>query len=423
VSLTRFRTEHAPSSRRSKSRVLFLVENVPLELDSRVRRQTRTLFDEGHEVTVICPGEKGQPRHEQIDGIHVFRYRKPALGSGLLGHLVEYVASVLWQLALTMRVFSGRGFDIIHFANPPDILWLIAAPYRLVGKRIVYDQHDLVPELFDVRFGRRFGAFRRLVSLCEVMSYRTADHVIAINDTCRLIAIRRGHMAEADVTIVRNGPRLAIDFPPVEPDSTVRQLGRIVVGYLGIMNRQDDLDVFLAMARSVRADHGRDDIGFVMVGDGDDFSRLTQLRDRLGLSTVVRMTGRVPWDQVLSTLTACDICVQPDLPTVLNSKLTMNKLMEYMAFGKPIVAFDMPETRMSGGESGVYVTQFDGAGLAEAVVELADNPSRREQLGRAGRRRIEEELGWEHQSRHLLAVYERLSTSSRHAGSLSREPA
>lgn len=411
------------SRRQPKTRALFLVENVPLELDSRVRRETRTLIEAGHEVTVICPGEKGQPRHEVVDGLHVFRYPTPSGGSGLVGLLIEYAATLAWQLPLSVLVWVRRGFDVIHLANPPDLLWLVAAPYRLLGKRIVFDQHDLVPELFEVRFGTRFSALRRLVALSERMSYRTAHHVIAINETCRQIAIQRGGMPEDAVTIVRNGPRLAVDFPEVELDPTARSLGRIVVGYLGIMNRQDDLDVFLEMARAVRFDHGRDDIGFVMVGDGDDFPRLLRLRDALGLTTAVWMTGRLPWEQVLRTLTACDICVQPDLPTVLNAKLTMNKLMEYMAFGKPIVAFDMPETRTSGGDSGVYVTQCDGAGLAEAVVELADDPLRRIRLGQAGRRRIEEDLAWEHQSRHLLAVYETLSSNSEEADILRLEPA
>jgi glycosyltransferase involved in cell wall biosynthesis len=214
------------------------------------------------------------------------------------------------------------------------------------------------------------------------------------------------------VTVVRNGPHLGCDFPSVDPDPDVRASGDVVVGYLGIMNEQDNLDVFLEMARIVRLDRGRDDVAFVMVGSGDAFRALKQRRDAVGLTSAVRMTGRIPWQQVLRTFAAVDICVQPDLPTLFNEKLTMNKLMEYMAFGKPVVAFDMEETRTSGGDACLYVTRFDAAGLADAVVELADDPARRRELGAIGRQRIEEQLSWEHQSQHLADVYRSLCGSA-----------
>ena len=392
--------------RKSKPGVLFLVENVPIELDSRVRRETATLIDAGYDVSLICSGERGQPRREVRDGLHIFRYvrrepEEPSIG----GHLAEYLLALVAQMRLSVLVLSKRGFDVVHTANPPDLLWLVAAPYKLLGKRVIFDQHDLVPELFEIRYGNRFRRLARAVAAAEWISYRTADHVIAINETCRQIALGRGRVAPRAVTIVRNGPRLNVDFPRVEPDVRIRRSGKVVVGYLGIMNDQDNLDVFLRMAHTIRFGRARDDIAFVMVGSGGAFERLRQLRDELGLREAVDMTGTIPWDQVLRTFAATDICVQPDLPDVLNSKLTMNKLMEYMAFGKPIVAFDMTETRISGGEGGVYVSQHDADGLAAAVIELADDPDRRARLGQAGRKRIEDELAWEHQARNLLGAY------------------
>jgi glycosyltransferase involved in cell wall biosynthesis len=205
---------------------------------------------------------------------------------------------------------------------------------------------------------------------------------------------------------VRNGPRLREDFPSVAPDSTVRAKAEIMVGYLGIMNEQDDARLFIELAHIVRTELGRMDIGFVMVGSGNAFERLRRLRDELGLSDAVEMTGRIPWELVLRVFAATDICVQPDLPNVFNAKSTMNKLMEYMAFGKATVAFDLTETRASAEDAAVYVTQHDAAGLAEAVVELADDPARRARLGAAGRRRIEDTLAWEHQAGNLLCAYE-----------------
>lgn len=198
----------------SQKRVLFLVENVPLELDSRVRREARTLIDAGFEATVICSGDRGQPRTEVVDGLRVYRYRRrDARSDHLVGHVVEYALALGAQVPLSLFVLLRHGFDVIHIANPPDLLWIVAAPYRLVGKRVIFDQHDLVPELFEVRFEGRFRWLSALVKATERISYRIADHVIATNETCRQIALDRGGIQPDAVTVVRNGPRLAIDFP------------------------------------------------------------------------------------------------------------------------------------------------------------------------------------------------------------------
>jgi glycosyltransferase involved in cell wall biosynthesis len=221
------------------TRVLFLVDNIPLELDSRVRREARTLLNAGAAVAVICPGEPGQPWHEVVDGVQVYRYQKPSLARGLLGHLAEYATTIAAQLPLSLVVLLRHGFDVVHIANPPDLLWLVAAPYKALGKRMVFDQHDLVPELFEVRYGDRFSSLITLVRAAERMNYRLADHVIATNDTFRSIAIGRGGIAPEAVTIVRNGPDLEVDFHALDPDPAIRRLGEVVVGYLGIMNEQD----------------------------------------------------------------------------------------------------------------------------------------------------------------------------------------
>ena len=388
---------------------LFLIDNVPLVLDSRVQRETGTLARAGIAIRVICPAAAGERWHEVVDDMEVYRYPKPALGGGLAGHLVEYVVAVIAHAALSCVVALRHGFDVVHVANPPDLLAITMAPYKIAGKRFVFDHHDLVPELFDVRYATRFPALTRLVRGAERTSFRLADQVISTNDSFRRIAIERGGVRPENVTVVRNGPRLEVDFPPTEPDAEVRARARIMVGYLGIMNDQDHLEVFLEMARVVRHDLGRTDIGFVMVGSGDAYTRLVRLRDAFGLHDAVAMPGRLPWHRVLETLAATDVCVQPDLPTDFNRKSTMNKLMEYMALGRACVAFDMPETRVSGGDAIVYVEDFDARALAEAVVRLADDPAERERLGERARRRIETELAWEHQEHHLLHVYDRIA--------------
>lgn len=398
-------------------RVLFLIENVPFRLDSRVRRESHVLLKSGASITVVCPGDKGEPFTSIDEGVRVYRYRKPSMGEGFGAHIAEYLTSLVAQTILAALVFFRHGFDVIHAANPPDILWLVAAPYKLVGKKFIYDQHDLVPELFEVRFQSRFRWLMSLVRGMERASYRLADHVISTNDTFRQFAMDRGKVKPGDVTIVRNGPRLSMDFPDMTPDPRVRALGRTVVGYLGIMNPQDHLEKFLEMARIIRVENDRNDIGFVMVGSGDSFGKLQRIRDELGLADAVVMTGTLPWEQVLATLAATDICVQPDPPTPFNRHLSMNKLMEYMALGKAAVAFDMPETRISGGDTVTYVPGDSADALARAVLTLADDPERCRSLGAAARHRIETTLAWEHQAKNLTDVYQKLFP-----GVLSPEP-
>jgi glycosyltransferase involved in cell wall biosynthesis len=393
--------------RRNTFRVLFLIENVPYSLDTRVRRQAHALKSVGGEVTVICPADSGSWART-VDGVRVYHYPKPSLGGGFLAHVAEYVTSLFFHFFLALWVAIRHGFDVIHVANPPDLLWLVAAPYRLLGKRYIFDHHDLVPELFEVRFRHHLPWLYNLVLWLERRSIRLANHVISTNNTFRNVAITRGGKNPDDVTVVRNGPWLARDFPNVPRDESVRELGKVIVGYLGIMNAQDHLDNLLNAARIIRYDMGRKDIGFVLVGSGDAHPSLVAQRDAMGLSGCVSMPGTLPWKDVLAKLGAADICVQPDPPTAFNRHLTMNKLMEYMALGKAAAAYDMPETRFSGGDTIHYIPGNTAHDLARAIVELADDPERRADLGRQARQRIETTLAWEHQAHSLLQVYARL---------------
>jgi len=360
------------------------------------------------------------------DNIECFRFRSvagefealDAPGAGVMGHLLEYARTIPQMALITARLFMTRGFDVIHAVNPPDLLFTIAAPYKLLGRKWVFDHYDLNPELFEDRFGGS-GARRLLplVRLVEKLSIRLADHVITTNESYRTIATSRCGKAPARVTVVRNGPDQR-RFRPVPPQPEVRALGEIVIGYLGNMNPQDGLDHFLEMARILRHERGRTDLGFVLVGSGDSTSRLLELRREYGLEECMMLPGRLPAEQMVSHLCAADICVQPDPPGRLNDVSTMNKAMEYMALGKAVVSYDLAETRVTGGDIIRYVQGGQPLGLAEAVLELADDPERRGQLGRAGLERVTEQLGWQHQVDSLVSVYEDLFP-----GRLDREAA
>ena len=390
-------------------RVLFLIENVPYALDTRVRRESHALMSAGGEIMVICPGD-GSGAVRDIDGVRVFQYPKPSLGAGFLAHVCEYVVSLFFHTLLTAWVALRHGFDVVHVANPPDLLWIVAAPYRLLGKRFVFDHHDLVPELFEVRYRDRVPGVMAVVLWLERMSLRLADHVICTNDTFRHFAMTRGGRRGEDVTVVRNGPWLARDFPQVRAGRAdgMAPARKCLVGYLGIMNPQDHIDHLVRAADIVRRELRRDDIEFLLIGSGDAHESLRALRDALGLTDAVQMPGTLPWREVIERLSDTDLCVQPDPPTPFNRHLTMNKLMEYMALGKPAIAYDMPETRFSGGDAVMYIEDRTPAGLAAAIVRLADDAPLRAAMGRRARERIENVLSWEHQQAALLGVYRRL---------------
>ncbi|MEO8603110.1 MAG: glycosyltransferase family 4 protein [bacterium] len=389
-------------------RILFLIEDGSFLFDNRVRREARTLRDAGAEVTVICPRSPGEPWHDVSEGIRVYRYPLPPLTAGFASHVLEYLVSFCAQTLLTAWVAWRHGFDAIHAANPPDLMWLIALPYRILrGTRFVFDHHDLVPELFEDRFGTSRVRLAAIMRFLERRSFALAHHVVSTNEHYRGVALARGGKRPEDVTVVRNGPD-ARDFPAAAADQRIRALGRIVVGYLGNMNPQDGVDRFFAVARLIRHKHGRTDIGFVMVGGGDCFADLKRLRGELGLTDAVAMTGRLAWPEVLATLRATDICVQPDPPGRLNDRSTMNKLMDYMALGRAVVAYDLAETRVSGGDAVCYAPDSSIEALAAAVLSIADDPTRMAELQRAGLERVRNVLGWSHQSHRLVEVYAKL---------------
>jgi len=390
-----------------KASVLFLIEDGPYLYDNRVRREALCLRQAGADVTVICPNAGTEPFRSVVDGICIYRYRKPGLGEGLLAHIGEYFVSLVSQFTLSLMVSAREGFSVIHAANPPDLLWLVAAPFRLFGKRFVFDHHDLVPELFAERFGSERKVMLSVARFMERMSFFMASHVISTNESYRQVAIARGGKNDNEVTVVRNGPD-PDDFPDTPPDEKIRSLAPTVVGYLGNMNPQDGVDYLLRSAAIIKNEFGRSDIAFVLIGSGDSFDSLVALRSDLGVEDNVVMTGRIPWTDVVATLSAIDIGVQPDPPGGLNDHSTMNKLMDYMILGKAVIAFDLPETRESGGNAIVYAQGDNPRALAESIIALADDREQLKCLGEKARARVNDKLAWKHQSPNLIAVYRQL---------------
>jgi glycosyltransferase involved in cell wall biosynthesis len=390
------------------SRILIIVQNLPVPFDRRVWLECQALVSAGYQVAVVCPKGDGDPAYQVVDAVALYKYRPYAPGGSKLGFVAEYGYSFLATAWLTLRARRSGRFAVMQACNPPDIFWPIALVLRALDRtRFVFDHHDLCPELYESRFPDGPRLPYRMLRAMERRTHRTANHVISTNDSYRDVAVKRSGKSAADVTVVRTGPdpeRLRRGGEQPE----LRRGRRFLAAYIGVMGPQDGVDLVLRAADLVIHKLGRDDIAFTLIGKGDCFDDLVALRDELGLAGHVEFTGRAPDDLVARILSTADVGLSPDPKNPLNDVSTMNKTMEYMAFELPVVAFDLRETRVSAAEAAVYVRPNDIADYAAAIADLMDDEPRRSRMGSLGRARVEQELAWSYQERAYLDVYRRL---------------
>jgi len=388
-----------------KWRVLIIVENLPCPFDRRVWQEASALRAQGHEVTIICPKGRGyESGHEVIDGIHIYRHALPIEADSALSYGLEYASALLMEFALALRIALTRGFDVIHGCNPPDTIFLIARFFKLFGKRFIFDHHDINPELYEAKFGRRDFWYRVLCRL-ERWTFAAADVSIATNESYRRIAIERGRMPPERVFVVRSGADLT-RVRAVPPRPELRRGKAYLVGYVGVIGKQEGLDLLLQSIAYMRHTLHRDDVRFVIVGDGTELAALRELSQELAVADCVEFTGRLPDAALWEFMSTADVCVNPDRANEMNDKSTMNKILEYMALGKPILQFDLTEGRFSAGEGSAYARPNDIVDFALKLCELLDDPARRQAMGTIGRGRVEAGLSWQHQIPRLLDAYD-----------------
>ncbi|HEY1284372.1 MAG TPA: glycosyltransferase family 4 protein [Steroidobacteraceae bacterium] len=388
-----------------RRRVLIIVENLPCPFDRRVWQEARTLAAAGYVVSIICPKGKGyESSYEVIDGIAIHRHSLPVEADRWYGYAIEYLWAFCAQMLLSLRVLFTRGFDVIHACNPPDTIFLVAALYKLFGKKFIFDHHDINPELYEAKFGRRDGFYRLMLAL-ERWTFRTADVSIATNESYRRIALERGRMPPEKVFVVRSGPSLE-RLKILPPQEALKRGRRYLVGYVGVMGRQEGIDLLLEAVRYIVHERGRTDVHFGLVGGGTELAALQALAVKLGVADYVTFTGRVPDSDLLAMLNTADVCVNPDLANEMNDKSTMNKIMEYMALGKPIVQFDLTEGRFSAQDASLYALRNDPRDLGEKLLALLDDEPRRRRMGNFGRARVANELSWDHEAPKLLSAYD-----------------
>ncbi|WP_431781956.1 glycosyltransferase family 4 protein [Streptomyces chumphonensis] len=394
---------NATSGDRRGRRALVLVENLSVPFDRRVWQECTTLRDAGWTVDVICPqGSKRDTEPEaEIDGVRIHRYPLRAATGGPAGYLREY-GSALWH---TVRLARKVGpVDVVHACNPPDLLFLPALWLKRRGARFVFDQHDLVPELYLSRFDRGQDVLYRAVCALERLTYRAADVVLATNESYRDVAVRRGGRRAEDVFVVRSAPDVD-RFHPVPPEPALKRGKPHLLCYLGVMGPQDGVDYALRALARLRDELGRTDWHAVFVGAGDTFDAMVELSRRLGLTDHVQFTGRVPDADLVRYLSTADVCLSPDPHNPLNDVSTMNKVLEYMVMGRPVVSFDLREARVSAADAALYAPANDETAFAELIARLMDDPELRARMGAIGQERINGPLSWRNSQAALLAAY------------------
>ena len=397
---------------------LIIVQNLPVPLDRRVWMESTALVQAGWDVSVICPrGESDgvrDRRFEEIDGVRIHRYAPPAPATGVVSYAWEFAYCWMRTALLSLRVYRRNRFEVIQACNPPDTYFALARLYKPWGVRFVFDHHDLCHELLTSRDldTEPPRALMQALYALERATFATADHVITTNETYRDTARGRTRKAFDDFTVVRSAP---------DPDLMVRGAAvpelrhgrRHLCAYLGIMGHQDGVAMVLQAADVIVNQLGRDDVHFALLGFGDTLEDLKVLASELELDDHVTFTGRVGPPEIGDWLSTADVGLCPDPRTPFTDRSTMNKVLEYMAHELPVVSFDLAETLRCAGPAVRPVTwlgspEVDAKAFALAIVDLLDDPERGQAMGRQGRARIENGMGWPSQATAYVRALDRL---------------
>ena len=390
-------------------RVLIIVQDLPVPYDRRTWLEATTLRRHGYLVSVICPKAEGfKKSYERLEDVDIYRYGLPFEAYGVLGYLLEFIWCFVRSAMLSVRVaFLGRGFDAIHTCNPPETYWLLGLMWRPFGKRLLFDHHDLSPEMYLAKYRTSGGPLYRALLALEKMAFATAHTVIATNESYKEVACRRGGVPPERVFVVRSGPDIT-RLQVREPEPALRKGRRFLCAYLGKMCEQDGVDYLIRVAKILCVDRHRDDILFVFMGGGPAQPALVRYAEEADLLTHCHFTGYLSDGDICRYLSTADIGIDPDPKTEWSDKSTMNKIMEYMFFGCPIIAFDLKENRFSAQEGAIYVTPNSEEEMADKIEYLLADEQRRVQMSAYNKQRVRSSLLWENSVPHLLNAYRHL---------------
>lgn len=386
----------------SGKHILIVVENLPLPFDRRVWQEANTLMENGAKVSIICPKMKGYTKsYEVINGIEIYRHPLPIEANGAIGYLMEYSMALFWEFFLSIKIYFKKRFHVIQGCNPPDLIFIVALFYKLLGVKYVFDHHDINPELYIAKYNKK-GLFYKFLILAERLTFATANYSIATNESYKEIAIKRGKMPEAKVQVVRSGPKLD-RLKLGSGNDRYKKNRKFLVGYVGVIGDQEGLDLLLESAKHIISK--RNDVQFAIIGGGTSLEKIQQQAKDMSLEDYVDFYGRVDDITLVDILNTADICVNPDRPTEMNNLSTMNKIMEYMALKKPIVQFDLKEGRLSALEASLYANNTSTTDFAEKIIWLLDRPDERTKMADFGYNRVVNQLSWNHESKNLINFY------------------
>jgi glycosyltransferase involved in cell wall biosynthesis len=391
---------------RVAKRVLMLLENDTYPQDTRVLKEATTLTENGYRVALICPRRRGQRLRETVDGVEVYRYPRLFAGGGRLGLALEYAWAMFALTVLAFAVWARRGFDIVHLHNPPDALFIIALPYKLAGKRLVYDQHDLAPELLQAK-SPGAGRLVRLATLLEGLSCGLADVVLTESEPARRVLLGRHRFRVSKVTVVGNGPEAA-RMAVLARTAGSGENGRATIGYLGYLDPQDGLGSLLTSLECLIRDCGRQDFHCLVIGDGEARPALEREATSRGLDRFLSFTGRLSWEEAMRLLAAADVCVDPAPSNIYHDNNTAVKVLEYMALGRPMVLYDLAGHRAAAADAALYARPGDERDFALKISQLMDDKVLAHRLGELGRERFQEQLSWEKMGGNLVSAYSTL---------------
>ena len=388
----------------TNKKILIIVENLPLPFDRRVWQEATTLKESGNEVFIICPKGKGyHSSYELINGIHIYRHPLYFEAHGAFGYLIEYSIAIFWEFILAFKIYFRHGFDVIQACNPPDLIFLSAIPFKLLGKKFVFDHHDINPELYIAKFHRK-DFFYKIILLLEKFTFRLADMTIATNESYKKIAVERGGIEPNKVHIVRSGPKLE-RLKLMEPKEELKRGKKYLISYVGVIGQQEGIDHLLEALEILINDLEFSDFLCIICGDGPALTSMKHLSHKKELNSFVKFSGRIPDNELMEVLNTADVCVNPDICNEMNDRSTMNKIMEYMALKKPIVQYDLKEGRFSAQNASLYAKPNNRKDFAKKILYLFNNPDLRKKMGEFGYNRIKTELSWSIEAPKYLKAY------------------
>jgi glycosyltransferase involved in cell wall biosynthesis len=402
-------------------KILMVVEN-RFPGDPRVTQEALTLTQNNYKVSVICLAKKDQRRLEKWNDISVYRIptlhlakknakinnRHLILFKSTFGYTIEYAYFTLASFLLSVLVLFKEGFNVVHAHNPPDTIFLWAFFYKLLGKGFVFDHHDLAPEMYLAKYNRNKDLIYKTLLFAEKITLCVADRVISTNNSYRDIEIQRNKISPEKLYVVRNGPDLNIVKHSGNSKQELRISDKVKLAYAGMINTQDGLDYLLRSIRILIFELDTKDFQCYIFGSGDAYYDMKRYSDELGINNWVEFKGLINRDLLFRYLSVADICLAPEPLNEYNNNSTFVKVMEYMALGKPIVAFDLKETRYSAQGAAMYVKPNDELDFAKAIAKLINDPKMRKKMGTIGKKRVRQELSWNQISRNLIRAYETL---------------